>query len=199
MSHHLVKRFSSGERFIHWVHMISFITLALTGLGLYARSFFGLTGLFGGIDSSRVIHHYTGLVFAVTSLAVFFQWFKDFSAPGEDSLADVIKGYLDHSFHPQSGKINFGQKLLGWFSFLFGVGMIVTGLAMWFPFTLGRGLQQWMYFLHNFVFICFMLLMIVHVYLSTTGNPGTWRAMSRGTVTKGWAKKHHPKWDGEEA
>jgi formate dehydrogenase subunit gamma len=199
MAHHLVKRFSQGERLFHWVHMLSFILLLMTGLGLYAKSFFGLTELFGGVGVSRTIHHYVGLVFIVTTFIIFIQWFKDITAPGEDSLGDVIKSYLDHSVHAKSGKINAGQKLLGWCAFIFGVIMGVSGLAMWFPFQLGRGMQQWMYFLHNFVFILLMLMMIVHIYLGTAGNPGTWRTMSRGTVSREWAKKHHPNWDAEEA
>ena len=199
MAQQLVKRASPAQRLNHWVHMMSFIVLALTGLGLYARSFFGLTGLFGGVDTSRVIHHYTGLVFIVTTIISFFQWFKAITARGEDSLLDVARSYLDHNFHARSGEINSGQKLFGWFAFFVGLVMGGTGLAMWFPFTLGRGLQQWMYFLHNLCFIGFMLFILVHFYLGTVGNPGSWRIMTRGTVTKNWAKAHHPDWDAEDA
>jgi len=200
MSHHLIKRFTSSERCVHWINMLAFIVLALTGLGLYSHSFFGLTSIFGGVDMSRTIHHFTGLVFIVTTLLIFFQWLKDYSAAADDSLGTVISSYMDHDFKgPASGKLNAGQKLLGYTVFLFGVVMALTGLAMWYPTVLGRGMQQWMYFLHNFVFTLFMLLMVLHVYLGTAGNPGTWRAMSKGTVTKAWAKKHHGAWDGEEA
>jgi formate dehydrogenase subunit gamma len=200
MSHHLIRRFTSGERFFHWVNMLSFVVLTLTGLGLHSKAFFGLTSIFGGVDMSRQIHHWVGLVFIASVLIVFLQWFKDFTEQGDDTLGDVIKGYLDYSYKaPDSGKLNAGQKILGWCVITMGIIMTVSGLAMWFPFFLGRGMQQWMYFLHSAGFVVFMLVMIVHVYLSTAGNPGTWRAMSRGTVTKAWAKKHHPKWDGEEA
>jgi formate dehydrogenase subunit gamma len=199
MATQLVKRVSAAERIVHWVHMLAFIVLALTGLGLYAKSFFGITSLFGGIDMSRTIHHYTGLVFIVTTFISFFQWFKAITEKGEDNLFDVARSYLDHSFHAKSGKINAGQKLWAWFAFLVGLVMGATGLAMWFPFVLGRGLQQWMYFLHNLCFIGFMLFIVVHFYLGTFGNPGTWRTMSRGTVSKAWAKAHHPNWDAEDA
>ncbi len=200
MAHHLVKRYTPNERFFHWLNMIAFIILALTGLGLYAKTFFWFTALFGGVDLSRTIHHWVGVVFIATTFIIFFQWLKDYAAPGEDSLGTVIKGYMDPSYQgPPAGKLNAGQKLLGWAVFFLGVLMAVTGLAMWKPFFLGRGLQQWMYFLHNLGFILFMLIMIVHVYLGTAGNPGTWRSITKGTVTKTWAKKHHPAWDGEEA
>ena len=200
MSHHLIKRLSSGERLVHWVNMLAFLALTFTGLGLYARSFFGLTRLVGGVDMSRTIHHWVGLVFIATTVMILVQWLKDFTAPGEDTLGTTIKSYMDPEFKgPPAGKFNAGQKLFGWCAFLFGVVMGITGLLMWFPFTVGSGLQQWMYFLHNFVFIVFAGIMLIHIYLGTVGVPGTWSAMSRGTVTKGWAKKNHPAWDGEEA
>ncbi|MFV1956824.1 MAG: formate dehydrogenase subunit gamma [bacterium] len=199
MSHHLIKRFSSRERLVHWTNMFTFIVLALTGLGLYSQTFFGLTSIFGGVDMSRVIHHYAGLVFIATTFLIFFQWLKDYTAAGEDSLRDVISSYVDHDHEgPPSGKLNAGQKLFGFTVFGFSVILGLTGLAMWFPTVLGRGLQQWMYFLHNFVFILFMLLIVLHVYLGTVASPGTWRGMSRGTVTKAWAKRHHGAWDGDE-
>jgi formate dehydrogenase subunit gamma len=200
MSHHLLKRFTQGERMFHWVNMLTFIVLVLTGLGLYAKSFFGLTGLFGGVDLSRVIHHWAGILFIATTLIIFLQWMKDITAPGDDTVGTVIKSYTDPSFKaPPSGKFNAGQKLAGWTALILGLLMAGTGLAMWFPFQLGRGLQQWMYFLHNLGFILFMGFIAIHAYLGTIGVPGTWRAISRGTVTKAWAKKNHPKWEGEEA
>jgi len=179
--------------------MCAFIVLALTGLGLYSKAFFGLTSVFGGVAMSRTIHHFTGLVFIATTLLIFFQWLKDYTAAGEESLGDVISSNMGRDYKgPPSGKLDAGQKIFGYKVFILGLIMGVTGIAMWFPDFLGRGMQQWMYFLHNFVFILFMLLMILHVYMGTVANPGTWRGMSRGTVTKKWAKKHHGAWDGEE-
>jgi formate dehydrogenase subunit gamma len=34
----------------------------------------------------------------------------------------------------------------------------------------------------------------VHIYEATAAQPGTFRAMMRGTVEKQWAKFHHPAW-----
>jgi len=36
--------------------------------------------------------------------------------------------------------------------------------------------------------------MIFHIYLGTIAEPGTFRAMTRGTVTRSWARLHHPGW-----
>jgi cytochrome b subunit of formate dehydrogenase len=35
---------------------------------------------------------------------------------------------------------------------------------------------------------------IGHIYLGTAAEPGTFASMVRGTVTKDWARLHHPKW-----
>ena len=200
MSHHLLKRFSQGERMFHWIHMLSFIVLTLTGFGLYAKSFFGLTWLFGGVDASRVIHHWVGILFTATTLIIFLQWFKDITAPGDDTVVTVVKGSFKPDFKvAPAGKFNAGQKMAGWAALILGLLMAGTGLSMWFPLYLSKGIMSWMYFFHNLGFIIFIGFIMLHAYLGTVGVPGTWRAMSRGTVTKAWAKKNHPKWDAEEA
>jgi formate dehydrogenase subunit gamma len=200
MKHDLMKRFTDRERMVHWVHMVTFIVLVLTGLGLYARSFFGLTGLFGGVDISRAIHHWAGVLFALTTVAVFLQWFKDITAPGDDTMITVVRNYFNPALNvAPSGKFNAGQKMTGWVALVLGLIISISGFAMWFPFLLGRGIQQWMYLFHNLAFIVFIGFMMLHAYLGTVGVPGTWRAMSKGTVTRAWGRKNHPKWDAEEA
>ena len=46
-------------------------------------------------------------------------------------------------------------------------------------------------------FSLFVAMIIGHVYLGTAAEPGTFRSMVRGTVTKEWAQLHHPRWYGE--
>jgi formate dehydrogenase subunit gamma len=43
-------------------------------------------------------------------------------------------------------------------------------------------------------FIFFGVAIVAHIYLGTAAEPGTFSAMSRGTVSKAWARLHHPKW-----
>ncbi len=40
-----IERHTTKERGVHAVHAISFIILLLTGIGLYDKSFFGITKL----------------------------------------------------------------------------------------------------------------------------------------------------------
>jgi len=37
-------------------------------------------------------------------------------------------------------------------------------------------------------------MIIGHIYLGTAAEPGTFRAITGGTVTKDWARLHHPRW-----
>jgi len=38
------------------------------------------------------------------------------------------------------------------------------------------------------------LKIIGHIYLGTAAEPDTFRSIIRGTVTKSWARLHHPRW-----
>jgi cytochrome b subunit of formate dehydrogenase len=35
---------------------------------------------------------------------------------------------------------------------------------------------------------------LAHAYLGTVANPGTWRVLVDGSVTREWAEHHHPNW-----
>jgi formate dehydrogenase subunit gamma len=35
---------------------------------------------------------------------------------------------------------------------------------------------------------------VLHIYLGTAAEPGTFRAMIRGTVSRRWARFHHGRW-----
>ena len=65
---------------------------------------------------------------------------------------------------------------------------------IWFPEQFGHGLRQLSYVVHDLAFILFFAMIIGHIYLGTAAEPGTFRAMTSGTVTKGWARLHHPRW-----
>jgi len=43
-------------------------------------------------------------------------------------------------------------------------------------------------------FILFAVSIVVHIYLGTAALPGTFQSMTRGTVTKSYARLHHPRW-----
>ncbi len=50
------------------------------------------------------------------------------------------------------------------------------------------------YVLHDVAALVMLVGFIVHIYESTAQQPGTFRAMTRGTVSRRWAWTHHPAW-----
>jgi len=48
--------------------------------------------------------------------------------------------------------------------------------------------------LHDLTFILFVVAIVFHIYLGTAAEPGTFHSMIRGSVSKRWARFHHPRW-----
>ena len=65
---------------------------------------------------------------------------------------------------------------------------------MWFPRAFPPILMQLAYILHDVTFILFAVAIVFHIYLGTAAEPGTFGSMIRGTVTREWARLHHPRW-----
>jgi formate dehydrogenase subunit gamma len=76
--------------------------------------------------------------------------------------------------------------------------LLVTGVVLWLPLDLATRLPALLpglsWVLHDAGFLLFAVAIVVHIYLGTAALPGTFRSMTRGTVTKAWAKLHHPRW-----
>jgi formate dehydrogenase subunit gamma len=109
-------------------------------------------------------------------------------------LKDVVNNREEHL--PEVGRYNAGQKLL---FFLIGaclVGLLLSGLVIWrayfslyFPIGVIR-LASLVHAVCSFGLICAILL---HIYAAFWVK-GSLHAMLRGTVTSGWAWKHHRAW-----
>jgi cytochrome b subunit of formate dehydrogenase len=50
------------------------------------------------------------------------------------------------------------------------------------------------YILHDISAIIMLGGIFIHIYLSTIGEPGTFQAMTRGSVSEAWAWTFHPAW-----
>ena len=192
-----VERFNTAERVLHWFVAASFFTLLLSGLGLYAQLFHHYFDLFGGGEGAILAHKYAGVVFFISSLMLFFNHAKEMFAFDEDDRKwfRSLGGYLSKT--PErinSGKFNAGQKGFGIFMGVATLLLGVTGIINWIPGSFPRALVQFSLLLHGILFIAFVMLMVVHVYLTTIGNPGTLEGMLYGNVRRIWARAHHPKW-----
>ena len=112
-----------------------------------------------------------------------FAWFRHFGK------------YLSHQHDlPEAGKFNPGQKLFFWTAVGTTVGLLLSGLLLWFPGTWTAGWLSWARTVHAACFVLITVGFIYHLYLSTVAFPGTLRAMTRGTVSRAWARLHHAGW-----
>jgi formate dehydrogenase subunit gamma len=95
---------------------------------------------------------------------------------------------------PTTGKYNGGQKLFFYLVALLAFVLLATGVVLWFPSSFSAPLRQVSWTIHDVAFLAFAVAIVGHIYLGTAALPGTFRSMTRGTVTKAWAKMHHPRW-----
>lgn len=153
-----VIRFTSQQRIQHWILLLSFTTLGITGL---AQTFYNTSiGNFilvalGGIDAARQIHHVAAFVFGVEAIyhfaistyemfvyrrisRVWPEW-SDFT-----NLIDMLKLNLglSHS-HPKFDRFNFEEKAEYWALIWGTVVMGATGLMQWFPLQVTSVLPGW--------------------------------------------------------
>jgi formate dehydrogenase subunit gamma len=186
-------------RFLHWTVAIFFFLALLSGLAIYSPWLFGwLTPLFGGGPMTRLLHPWFGLGLVVAYIFQFLNWLALMRWTDADSkwirrLPDYIKG--EEKLEPEYvGFFNGGQKLQFWEIIIGSFVFLITGLIMWFPELTGRIAMAISYVLHDISALIMTVGIWIHIYLSTVGQPGTLRAMTRGAVTRAWAWTHHPAW-----
>jgi formate dehydrogenase subunit gamma len=156
-----------------------------------------MASLFGGLSVCRWLHPWFGVAFVAATLAMFVLWFKDMRMKREDWgwLGPKALAYMRHTGEdPDVGKYNGGQKLFFLLITVLAIVLVATGLVLWFPRELARPLPDLAWVLHDAGFILFAIAIVGHIYLGTAALPGTFRSMTRGTVTKAWARLHHPRW-----
>jgi formate dehydrogenase subunit gamma len=187
-----------SSRIIHWSVAVTFFAALLTGMPIWTPIFGWMSVFVGGLDVCRWLHPWLGLAFAVASIVMFVHWLSDMKMNREERkwLGPKLFEYLRYKPSDDSnvGKYNGGQKLLFWFAELGMLLLLLSGIVMWFPMSFGQGLREASYLVHDISFILFVVAIIGHIYLGTAAEPGTFGAMVRGTVTKSWAKLHHPRW-----
>lgn len=194
-----VSRYRGITRLNHWVTAVSLIILALSGLALFDPVLYFLTGLFGGGQTTRWLHPIVGVLLFVSFFFLFLQMWKLNLPRREDAqwvshLGDVVKGQEENL--PELGKYNAGQKLVFWAMTVLIVVLIVTGVMIWeqyFPTLVSIEMRRIAVATHALAAVGIILVFILHVY-AAIWTRGTLRAMTRGTVTGGWAWRHHRKW-----
>jgi formate dehydrogenase subunit gamma len=191
----MVKMSTAGERINHWVLMLSFFALALTGFGFAFDSLNWLNIVFGGNHIAKDIHKWGGLVFFLSLLYTIGAYLGEslkFSSDDAEWLRSM-GGYLSGEQVPPVGRLNAGQKLFYLSVLVLGLAIGISGFVIWLAGG-NRSAMQVGFLVHNLAFVVYMTTVPFHIYMATAANPGTFRVMTRGTVPLGWAKKTHGKW-----
>lgn len=195
----IVSRYTAGARVNHWLNAMALILLALSGLALFHPSLFFLTGLFGGGANTRAIHPWLGVILLLTFTGLFVRFVR-FNFPERTDIewlrqpAAVLGG--DEENLPEVGKYNAGQKFVFWAMSLLIIVLFITGIGLWdqyfFQYTTIEQ-KRVAALVHSVAAVLAILVFIVHVYAAIWVR-GTVRAMTRGSVTGGWAWRHHRRW-----
>lgn len=194
-----VSRYRGFTRANHWLTAASLIVLALSGLALFHPALFFLTGLFGGGQTTRWLHPFVGILLFFSFLVLFLQlWRLNLPRPEDvtwvENIDELLKGHEDKL--PELGKYNAGQKFIFWGMSALIVVLITSGVMIWeqyFPHLVSIPVRRWAVLTHALAAVGIILIFILHVY-AAIWTRGTLRAMTRGTVTGGWAWRHHRKW-----
>ena len=200
-----VERYDKPTRILHWVHMVAFCLLFLTGLVLFIPQL----GFLAQDSWTRVIHRIAAVAFVLAPLIYIpMNWEgtkrgvkKAFSWGVDDIgwLQAAPRYYFlgDESGMPPQGSMNTGQKLWWLIVLVFGVVFVITGAIMWFAKTTAPpALLQWMVFFHDIAFIVTGAMLFLHIYLGVI-HPlmkESWGAILRGKISADYAKAHHAKW-----
>lgn len=172
-----VLKHGEQTRTMHWVHMIAFIILALTGIGFYFDIGF-IAGIFGGEANSSLVHRWAGVAFTVGPALYILLNFERF-ARFMDTIATITKddigwlktmgGYIPFlkGEVPPQDKYNAGQKMLGHLIIIGCLLMILTGFPMW----LWRGVVPaaflaFCYNIHFWVAVILILAIAGHFFLA---------------------------------
>ncbi len=195
----LLPRYSHGERLTHWAVAVAYVALFCSGLAMFHPYFWWLSALFGGGPLMRVIHPFLGATFAILFYAYALRLVRDnLLVPGDRQWLAHMFAYMNKQGAevPVEGKYNAGQKLMYWSMMIVIALLLATGVLMWRPYFaphVAIPLRRFANLVHAAMAFVMFVGIGVHVY-AAYWTKGSIRAMTRGTVTRAWARFHHPGW-----
>jgi formate dehydrogenase subunit gamma len=195
-----IQRFTSLERFSHWLTAVSFVVLGLTGLNItfgkiLLLPLIGPEAFSGLAQWAKYVHNFVSFAFVLGLMLVVALWLKD-NIPRAVDL-DWIRqgGGFIKSKHAPAGRFNAGEKAVFWCALGAGLAVSISGFLLLFPFYVTNiaGMQV-AQVVHAVIAILFVALIIAHIYIGTLGMEGAFEAMGTGEVDLNWAKEHHDQW-----
>ncbi|WP_024508643.1 formate dehydrogenase subunit gamma [Bradyrhizobium sp. ARR65] len=199
-----IVRFTTFERFVHWMTATCFIVLAISGLNItFGRPLLlpliGFEAFSEWSQWAKYAHNYLSFPFTIGVVLIFLMWLAG-NIPNKVDV-DWLKrggGIIGHD-QPPAYRFNAGQKAIYWIVVIGGGLVAASGYQLMFPFYLsGIEGMQLAQVVHSVVAVLFIAAMLAHIYIGTIGMEGAFEAMGSGTVDMNWAKEHHSLWLEEE-
>ena len=195
----MIKRNSFIDRASHWLVVICFFLVALSGISMFFPSLKWLTETFGTPQMGRILHPFFGLLIMAALILMFFRFVKH-NLPAKGDLTwwmgiiEVLKGN-EHNVM-KTDKYNPGQKVMFWsIMSLMGV-LTVTGVIIWRPYFAEQfpiPVIRIALLIHAVAAIVLIHAILMHMYLAFWVK-GSIKGMIEGKVSRKWAQKHHPRW-----
>lgn len=195
----VIVRYTANERTNHWIVAIAFVLAALSGLALFHPALYWLSAVFGGGPWTRILHPIIAVLMAFAFLFLSIAVWKDNRMQERDwkwlrQMKDVVNNREERL--PEVGRYNAGQKLMFLVIVICMLGLLVSGVVIWrrfFSMYFPIEVVRFAALLHAVTALVLVCAIIIHIY-SAIWVKGSIRAMTRGTVTPGWAWKHHRAW-----
>ena len=202
MATRYLRRYEDRDRMNHWFIALMFVLAGLSGLAFFHPSLYFFSNLFGGGVWARILHPFFGVIMVLGFAVMFFRlWRDNVFVPADrawvEHSADMLKG--NKAAMPPVGKYNAGQKGVFWLMSVCLLVLLITGFMFWQPWFANSFpilLRRIAVVLHAASAVALILGVIMHIYAAIWVK-GTVRAMTRGTVTEGWARQNHALWHRE--
>ncbi len=173
-----VLKHDQQTRSMHWLHLLCFLILGLTGIAFYLDINL-ISNIFGGPANASLVHRWAGVVFtagpAIYILLNFERFSKFIDTISSFSKDDfgwlkVMGGYLPFikvKEVPPQDKYNAGQKILGGLIIVGCLLIILTGFPMWLlRHTVPAVFLAFCYNVHFWTAIIMILLVGGHFFLA---------------------------------
>jgi len=212
-----IVRFGIFRRIEHHLNAIVFFILVVTGLAQrYYESTWAdwVIRTLGGIDSTRLVHRYSGLLMGLLVLQhiaiafhglMFRNWRPSIVINKNDFQHALtnLKYYFGFIDHPaRCDRYDYKQKFEYWGVVLGGILMTVTGLILWFPvqffnllpFLPGQVIPAAKVTHSNEAMLAFLVIVIWHIY-NAVFSPEVFpldTTIFTGRISKTRMKHEHP-------
>jgi formate dehydrogenase subunit gamma len=195
----VVHRYRLETRINHWINAVAMTLMVLSGLSMFHPSLFFLTVLFGGGQNTRAIHPWIGVFLVLSFILLVTQFWRANLWNRSDTAwvahsGDLMLGHEEKM--PEAGKYNAGQKFIFWAMVILISVLFATGIVIWnqyFSDLTGIEFQRFAVLVHSVAAVGAIGVLILHVYAAIWVR-GSFHAMISGSVSAGWAWRHHRKW-----